>query len=126
MAIINQLANTANIIVDGETVTSNNVSTLLQLPPTILKAVDKLTAKINDTLTYTITITNVALSEVTNVLFEDTIPAGATYIVNTFKVNGVEATPIIDNQKLSYTIPTIAVAGITILTFDVTVVGGEA
>lgn len=54
MAIINKLENISSISYGGNTISSNAVSTVLLLPPTILKAVDKLTASIGDTLTYTI------------------------------------------------------------------------
>ncbi|MFQ6860700.1 MAG: DUF11 domain-containing protein [Beduini sp.] len=125
MAIINSIQNTANIVYGGQTINSNAVSTLLLLPPTILKAVDKLTAKIGDTLLYTITITNVSLSDISSIAFSDTIAAGATYVADSFTVNGTKATPTVNSQIISYTIPTIAAAGIATIKFNVTVVGGS-
>lgn len=76
MALINKIDNTSSLTYGGSTITSNTASTLLLLPPTLLKTVDKLTANINDTLTYTITITIPTLSDMTNLPFIDTIANG--------------------------------------------------
>ena len=51
MALINKVDNTASVTYGGSPVNSNSVSTVLLLAPTIVKAVDKLTASIGDTLT---------------------------------------------------------------------------
>lgn len=123
MAVINQLQNTASVTYGGNPVNSNTVTTLLLLPPTILKAVDKLTASIGDTLTYTVTITNVSLSALTNLPFSDSLPAGGTYVTDSFKVNGAAATPTLNANTLTYTIPNIAAGGTAVLTFQVKVVG---
>ena len=93
MAIINKLDNTASVTYGGNPINSNSVSTVLLLQPTLLKAVDKLTASIGDTLTYTITVTNVSLNALTNLPFTDTIPTGATFVTESFTVNGTAATP---------------------------------
>ncbi|WP_434688211.1 DUF11 domain-containing protein [Hungatella sp. SB206] len=81
MAIINKLDNTASVTYGGSPINSNTVSTVLLIAPTVVKAVDKLTASIGETLTYTVTITNLGLSALTNLPFSDTIPAGATYVL---------------------------------------------
>ena len=125
MAIINKLDNTASITYGGNTITSNSVSTLLLLAPDILKAVDKLTASIGDTLTYTVTITNVALSAVTNLPFTDVVPAGGTFVTGSFTVNGTAATPTLTAGTLTYTIPSIAALGTATVQFQVKVVGGS-
>lgn len=124
MALINKIDNTSSLTYGGSTITSNTVSTLLLLPPTLLKTVDKLTANINDTLTYTITITNPTLSDMTNLPFTDTIANGASYVTGSFKVNGTAATPTITGSKLTYTVPTVSALGSTTIIFQVTVVGG--
>lgn len=124
MALINKIDNAASIVYDGATITSNTVETLLSLPPTIVKVVDKLTAKVGDTLVYTITVTNVALSAITNVPFTDIIADGATYATDSFKVNGTAATPTVTDKTITYTIPSIAALGIATIQFQVTVVGG--
>lgn len=124
MALINKLDNTASITYGGSPVNSNTVSTVLLLAPTILKAVDKLTASIGDTLTYTVTITNVGLSPLTNLPFTDTLPTGATFTSGSFTVNGTAATPTLTSNTLTYTIPTIPALGAAVLQFQVKVVGG--
>lgn len=124
MALINKLDNTASITYNGSTINSNTVSTLLLVAPTLLKAVDKLTASIGETLTYTVTITNVGLSALTNLPFTDIIPAGSTYVTDSFKLNGSTASPVVTGGTLTYTIPTIAALGTAALQFQVTVVGG--
>ena len=124
MALINKLDNTASITYNGSTVNSNTVSTLLLVAPTLLKAVDKLTASIGETLTYTVTITNVGLSALTNLPFTDTIPTGATDVANSFQLNGSTASPVVTGSTLTFTIPTIASLGTATLQFQVKVVGG--
>lgn len=124
MALINKLDNTASVTYGGNPINSNSVSTVLLLQPTLLKAVDKLTASIGDTLTYTITVTNVSLNALTNLPFTDTIPTGATFVTGSFTVNGTAATPTVTNNTLTYTIPNIASLGTANVQFQVKVVGG--
>lgn len=126
MAVINQINNQANIIFNGNPIISEFASTLLQLPPTILKTVDKAIASINDILTYTITIANTSLVELKNIVFNDTLAMGGQYVENSFTVNSVVTAPTITNNVLTYTIPTIAVGIPTIITFQVKVIGGNA
>lgn len=125
MAIINKLENTASISYGGNTINSNTVNTLLLLAPTIIKSVDKLTASIGDTLTYTVTITNIGLSAVSNLPFTDVIPSGSTYVTSSFMVNGSAATPTLTTGTLTYTIPSIAALGVASIQFQVKVVGGN-
>lgn len=125
MALINQLNNTASVTYGGSTISSNTVSTILLLAPTILKAVDKLTANIGDTLTYTVTITNLGLSAITNLPFTDAVPAGSTFVAGSFTVNGTAATPTVTGSTLTYTIPSIAALGTAAVQFQVKVVGGS-
>lgn len=125
MAIINKLDNTASITFGGNPVNSNTVSTLLLLAPTILKTVDKLIASIGDTLTYTVTITNIGLSAISNLPFSDTIPAGATFTAGSFTANGTAATPTLTGSTLTFTIPTIPALGIETIQFQIKVVGGS-
>lgn len=124
MAVINKLDNTASVSYGGNTINSNAVSTALLLAPTILKAVDKLTANIGDTLTYTVTISNLGLSPLTNLPFTDNLPAGATFTTGSFTVNGAAATPTLTSNTLTYTIPSIAALGSAVLQFQVKIVGG--
>jgi uncharacterized repeat protein (TIGR01451 family) len=125
MAIINKLDNTASVTYGGNTLNSNSVSTVLLLAPTLLKAVDKLTASLGDSLTYTVTITNPALNPISNIPFTDTLPAGSTFTTGSFTLNGTAATPTVTSNTLTYTIPTIAALGTATLQFQVKVVGGS-
>lgn len=124
MAIINKLDNAASVTYGGSPVSSNTVTTALLLAPTVLKAVDKLTASIGDTLTYTVTITNLGLSSLTNLPFSDSLPAGTTFVTGSFTANGTAATPALSGNTLSYTIPTIAALGSASLQFQAKIVGG--
>lgn len=124
MAIINQLQNTATVTYGGNPINSNAVTTTLLLAPVLLKAVDKLIASIGETLTYTVTITNLGLQAIPNLPFSDILPAGSQYVAASFTVNGTAATPTITGNTLTYTIPTIPSLGVATVTFQVTVVGG--
>lgn len=124
MAIINKIENVSSISYGGATINSNAVDTLLLLAPTIIKTVDKLTAAIGDTLTYTITITNVSLSAISNLPFTDELPSGVTYVNNSFTANGTSVTPTLTSPALTYTIPSIPALGAVTLQFQVKIVGG--
>lgn len=126
MALINKLSNAASITYNGSTLNSNSVDTLLLVIPLIVKSVDKLTAAIGEKLTYTVTITNVGLTTITNLPFSDILPAGSTYVDSSFTLNGSAASPTVTGNTLTYTIPTIGPLGVATLQFQVTVVGGEA
>lgn len=123
MALINRLDNTASVTYDGTAIASNPVSTLLLLPPTVVKAVDRPTAAIGDVLTYTVTVTNVSLTPLYDLPFSDTVPEGALYLADSFALNGTPVTPAVSGSTLSYTIPAIPAAGSAILTFQVLVEG---
>ena len=58
--------------------------------PTTVKTVDKANAAPGDTLTYTVSLDNrTGTADATNVIFKDVIPAGTSFIANSFKVDGV-------------------------------------
>lgn len=124
MAIINTLSNTASITYGGNTITSAPAVTALLLAPTITKIVDKALASIGEVLTYTITVVNLSTTASIALPFTDKIPAGATYVPDSFKLNSAPVTPTITANTLSYTIPSIPPLGNAIITFQVTVVGG--
>ena len=125
MALINKVDNVADVTYGGSPIASNTVTTALLLAPTILKAVDKLTASVGDTLTYTVTVTNPTLQAITNLPFSDTIAAGATYVASSFTLNGAAVTPTVTGSTQTYTIPSIATLASAIITFQVKVVGGS-
>ena len=126
MAVINQLTNKASVTYEGGPVTSNSVDTLLLLPPTLQKAVDKLTASIGDTLTYTVTVTNPGLTELAQLPFTDVLPEGSTYIVDSFTENGAPAVPTVAGNTLTYTIAALEAGSAVVLAFQALVTGGEA
>lgn len=125
MSIINRVENIATITYDGNTIHSLPTETLLLVLPTILKTVDKAIASIGEILTYTVTITNIGLTSIANLVFSDIIPAGTDYVDGSFKLNGSTVVPTIASNTLSYTLPTIAALGIDVIRFQVEVVGGE-
>lgn len=125
MAVINKLDNSSNIVYNGNTINSLPTETLLLVLPTIVKSVDKIVASIGDTLTYTVTVTNLGLTTISNIHFTDILPAGCEFITGSFKENGFQVTPKLADHKLTYTIPSIGALGVVTLTFQVTVVGGK-
>lgn len=125
MALINRLDNTASVVYNGTTITSNPASTLLLLAPTVTKTVDKLSANIGDTLTYTVTVTNVSLSAISNLPFSDTLPPGALYLTDSFTLNGSPVTPGLSDNTLTYTIPSVPAAKSAVISFQVLVEGGS-
>ncbi|MEG0295193.1 MAG: hypothetical protein RR620_00660 [Clostridium sp.] len=72
------------------TATSNTVTTLINIGSlTNTKVVDKLYAKVNDTVTYTSTITNTGNVNATGLFFTDMLQTELTYISGTVTINGV-------------------------------------
>ncbi len=125
MALINKISNVANITFGGETIYSLPADTLLILAPSIVKTVDKPIANLEDILTYTVLITNLSLSPITNLPFADPIPEGSTYVEGSFKVNGTTVVPVITGDTLTYTIPTISILGVCSIQFQVEANGGD-
>jgi large repetitive protein len=71
-----------------------NLSNVVDIPATspnvtVTKAVSSTTATLNDILTYTINVTNNGVAAVTNTVFSDNIPSGATLVPGSVVVNGV-------------------------------------
>lgn len=118
---VNRIENTAQIITDCAAIDSNTVETIVRIPPRIYKEVDKCEACIGDILTYTITIKNNSLCTMTNVVFNDRIPCGTDYILDTFEVNDVAEVPSIDDYILYYTIPCIEAMSRVVIRFQVQV-----
>ena len=56
---------------------------------TTTQSVDKASTYIGDTLTYTVVITNSGTADAVNLVFNDPLPFGTSFIANTFKTNGV-------------------------------------
>jgi len=62
-------------------------TTILEKLVVAIKKVDKSTACIYDTLTYTICIINKSMYNISNVFFQDVVPIGEKFICNSVKVN---------------------------------------
>ncbi len=56
------------------------------------KSVDKSTANVGDTLTYTIVFTNTGNNASNNAIIIDTLPAGVTFVTDSVELNGVPQT----------------------------------
>ena len=70
--------------------TSNTVVTTINIADIrTRKIVDRAFATVNDVLTYTVTIENTGNVLATNVVFQDPIPIGTTFITNSVTVDGV-------------------------------------
>lgn len=105
--------------------TSNEVTTLVpqpidleMVPPvepvtdlTIVKSVDQKTAKVGDTLTYSITVANTGKHNAYGVIVEDVINdlKSVNYIKNSITVDGVEMTDAKDTDDSSYSKGTVNV-----------------
>ena len=118
-----QFENTAvsKASVDGTelTFTSNTVTAELFDTGTLslLKEQNKDIVSTGSTISYTITITNNGTTDLTNVVFTDTIPTGLEFVVGSFKVDSAVETPSITGQDIEYTIPTITTIP-TVVEFD--------
>ena len=55
----------------------------------VMKSVNTTQAGVGDTLTYTILIQNTGTVPATNIIFQDPIPSGATFVANSVTINGV-------------------------------------
>ena len=125
MPVITNINNTANVLYNGSTITSNSAETNILLNPTITKEVDKETASIGEVVTYTVTITNPSEVEISDIVFSDVLPAGVSYIDGSFEVNGSPVTPTVSNNTLTYSVTSIGTMGSVVLEFQATVIGGE-
>ena len=65
---------------------------------TLSKSVDKASASLGDTLTYTITYRNGTVQS-NNAKIADQIPSGTTYVSNSAKLNGVAKTDVQDSDE---------------------------
>jgi len=63
---------------------------------------------------YTIIATNNGDVDAIDILFSDEIPAGTTYVVGSFEVDGVPQTPMMANNTLQYPIDILAGGSVTI------------
>jgi uncharacterized repeat protein (TIGR01451 family) len=80
----------------------------------IAKSADKTSAALNETVTYTLTVTNIGVSVTALATVTDILPAGLTYVSNT---GGGTNT----GQTVSWTVPALTVGASTVLTLTATV-----
>ncbi|UHA71806.1 DUF11 domain-containing protein [Paenibacillus sp. 481] len=87
------------------------------MPPILqpVKLVNRTIAVPQQILTYTIVIINSGTDDALNVIFTDTIPAGSTFVVGSFSLNGVEQ-PLAD-PNVGVNIGTIAAGGFSTVMF---------
>ncbi|MBS0589520.1 MAG: DUF11 domain-containing protein, partial [Proteobacteria bacterium] len=91
--------------------------------PIVVKTVDKATAAVGDTLTYTITLNNQGAVAANNIVFNDAIPAGTTFVAGSLKINNVvQANPATPVTGLA--IGTINAGATTTVVFQVQVASG--
>ncbi len=112
---------TSNVVVDGQTVNFSSNTVVAELfdssSVTLVKSQNTPLVVSGGTITYTVVITNLALTPVTNFNFLDTIPTGMSYKTGTFTVNGTSQSPTVTGQNLSYVITTLA-TGVTTVVFE--------
>ncbi|HDR8318268.1 TPA: DUF11 domain-containing protein, partial [Bacillus cereus] len=107
---------TAPII--SRTITSNPAFTQISDANVLsLKAVNAQQATTGDILTYTITLENTGNIPATNLIFSDTIPAGTTFVENSFTLNGAA---ILDaNPNVGVTLPNLAANATHLIAFQI-------
>lgn len=82
----------------------------------LTKAVSATTANLGDTLTYTMTVTNVSSIPVNGIVLTDPIPSGTTFVPGSVTVGGA---PSAGDPTTGITIGTLAAGASTTVTFQV-------
>lgn len=115
------ILNTASVLFDGATITSNQTTTDIDQPLTLVKSVDKLNALPGQTLTYSIVVNNPNDYAVSGISFMDSYDSTqTTYVADSFTFENASATPTIVDP-IAYTIATIPALTSVTITFQVTV-----
>ncbi|HDX9645682.1 MULTISPECIES: DUF11 domain-containing protein [Bacillus] len=83
------------------------------------KTVNRAFATVGDTLTYTVTLTNVGSVSADSPTFVDTNPDGTTFIPNTFLINGVLQNNA--DPNIGVPLPSIAANGSLTVSYQVTI-----
>ncbi|MDD3303976.1 MAG: hypothetical protein PHP54_03570 [Clostridia bacterium] len=111
---------TSNVTISGQQVNFSSNSVTAQLLDTTLVTLVKTQSSAlvvsGGSITYSIAITNLSLSPITNFNFQDIIPTGMTYQTGTFKINAATQTPVIAGQNLSYVFTTLPI-GLSTVSF---------
>jgi uncharacterized repeat protein (TIGR01451 family) len=105
----------------GDRYIVNALGTQIDAAPLLepVKTVNRTTAEIGDTLTYTINIPNNSNADANNVILTDFIPAGTTFLTGSFSVDGA-AVPDAD-PAAGVNIGTIAAFDSVTVTYSVTI-----
>ncbi len=119
-SVTNRAVASANAIVRGErlgvsdrsgTAGGNDDPTITTFPiprPTFTKTVNNSTAKIGDTLTFTLKATTVVVTPIDIV---DQLPGGLTFIKGSATINSLAATPIVSGRTITFADIAIPQAG---------------
>lgn len=92
----------------------------------IAKSVDEATASPNDTLLYTILVTNDGPSTATGVTLTDTLPAGVTFVSGTTTVGGQTVNGAPGNATVTSTIGTLAAGATATIRITATIDSGAS
>ncbi|MGN4714712.1 cell surface protein [Bacillus cereus group sp. MYBK226-2] len=102
----------------SRTITSNPAFTQISDANVLsLKAVNAQQATTGDILTYTITLENTGNIPATNLIFSDSIPAGTTFLENSFTLNG--AAILGANPNVGVTLPNLAANATHLIAFQI-------
>lgn len=102
------------------TATSNIVSLPVSSPNlSVTKATPSTALAVNDTATFTITITNTGIDAVSNVLFNDPTPPGTAFVTGSLTVNGTPLPAAVPSQGVA--LGTLAPGASFVVSYNVTV-----
>ncbi|MHC1747974.1 MAG: hypothetical protein AB9856_06220 [Cellulosilyticaceae bacterium] len=100
--------------------TTNTVTTYINVGSlTNTKSVDKLYAKLGDTLTYTSIVKNVGNVNATNINFADNLQADVSYVAGTVRIDSILYPTL--NPALGFALANLAPGQSTTVTFDVVI-----
>lgn len=85
----------------------------------MVKSVDKNYATIGDILTYTVVLSNIGNVLLTDIIFTDIIPSGATFVTGSVKVDGVSQ-PTYD-PNIGFNVGSLIILGSRTIIFEVEV-----
>ncbi len=117
------LSYTVNDPVRGNVNYSENTNTvsidIISNAMTVVKSVDKGLAIKGDNLHYTSVVTNTGTINKTDIVFNDPIPAGTTFVADSVKINGVSYPAY--NPAVGFNLPDLAPGAAASIEFDVKV-----
>ena len=117
------LSYTVNDPVRGNVNYSENTNTvsidIISNAMTVVKSVDKGLAIKGDNLHYTSVVTNTGTINKTDIVFNDPIPAGTTFVADSVKINGVSSPAY--NPAVGFNLPDLAPGAAASIEFDVKV-----